>query len=290
MKNYVDLNIYTAFLERKYKKNDLIEEAIKSGVKMLSVTDYNFIHSDMDELRKKYSDITLINGCNILSTLKLSTGREIQVSVVALDFDEEKLKPFVDDYPTGKEEYVNAIREKLKKELDIEVPDYSALKEMYPDYNVGKICIADYIFKNNYAKSAKDAFNKYLEYGKKAFVNSSQYCEFKDMETIINKIISANGIPVLTNLYEVFLFESEREEVVKVFKEYTQNNIAGIEIYYKGITDSEHSMLKGFADKYNLMYSVGTGFYSEDKTYSVDEGFIPVDEKNIYHYLKKRHS
>ena len=116
-KLYCDLHTHSIRSDAELTRAEVIEEAKKNNIGVLSITDHNIEFDDMDELQAKHPDIKLINGSEVSTCYIVpDTGEEREIHVVALDF--ENTEHFINVLKHNRfdsEQYVNSIIQKLRE-------------------------------------------------------------------------------------------------------------------------------------------------------------------------------
>ncbi len=289
IKKLVDFHTHTVSSDGHYTVEEVIEMAIKKGIDAIAITDHNYIHDSIPLLQQKYKEIELINGCEISTFYTTETGKKIEVHIIALGFDEnnDNFKKLIMFNHPDKKVYVEKIRWKLKDNCNIDIPTYEELQALYPTQNVGRMQIADYLVKNNYAKDIDEAFDEYIgNYGKKkAFVNALDYCTYADFETVIRTVLEAGGIPVLAHL---FSYGIELSECYNLFKNFCKacNGKGGLEVYYIKYSDEMIEMLKDMADRSGIYLSTASDFHGRGND-SLNDKIYTVEENHVYNHIKK---
>lgn len=284
---YVDFHTHTTYSDSNYTPEELIEMAIHKGIKALAITDHNYIHDNISHLQHKYKDIEIINGCEIPTSYTTKEDQKIEVHIIALGFDDNNnFKRLIASNHPNKKAYVEKIREKLKGNCNIDIPTYYELKTLYPTQHVGRMQIADYLVKNNYANDLDEAFDEYIgNYGKrKAFVNTLEYCSYADFDLVIRSVLDAGGVPVLAHL---FSYGMELSEYYSLFRRFCHicDVKAGLEVYYLKYSNEMIDMLKDFAIRSNIFISTASDFHGRGNDVLNDKIYT-VEKQHVYHIIK----
>lgn len=287
---YVDFHIHTVLSDGNHTPDDVIGMAIAKGIKVLAITDHNYIHDNIPQLQDKYKEIELINGCEVSTTYVTENDKKIEVHIVALGFDENNanFRRLINKNHPNKKAYVEAIRQKLKNNCDIDIPTYEEFQKLYPTRHIGRMQIADYLVKNKYVNDIDSAFDEYIgNYGKrKAFENALDYCSYADFDDVIKAIIEAGGIPVLAHLFSYGIEISECFNLFERFYQTCDKN-GGVEVYYLKYSEEMINMLKKLVDKSGLYISTASDFHGRGSD-TLNNKIDIIDEKHVYNALKKR--
>ena len=285
---YVDFHTHTVCSDGNYTPEEVIEMAINKGINSLAITDHNYIHENISRLQNKYKDIELINGCEISTSYTTDEGKKIEVHIIALDFDEnnENFKNLIVSNHPDKKAYVENIREKLKDNCNIVIPSYDELKILYPTKHIGRMQIADYLVKNNYADDLDEVFDEYIgNYGKrKAFVNALDYCSYADFDLVIRSVIDAGGVPVLAHLFSYGIELSECYSLLRRFCHVCDGK-GGLEVYYLKYSDEMIDTLKELAIRYNMFISTASDFHGRGND-ALNNKIHEIEKQHVYHIIK----
>lgn len=287
-RKYVDFHTHTLCSDGHYTTEELIKEAISKGIKVLAITDHNYIHDDLAQLQSKYKDIELINGCEISTSYTTEKGEKIEVHIIALGFDEnnENLRKLTASNHTDKRAYIEKIREKLKENCNIDIPSYDELTALYPTKHIGRMQIADYLVKKGYANDIDEALDEYIgTYGKRqAFVNALDFCSYVDFDTAIRAVQDAGGVPVLAHLFSYGL---EMGECFGLFKQFYNacDKKGGLEVYYLKYSNELIEILENLAEQSGIYISTASDFHGRDKD-SLNDRVCKVDENHVYNLIK----
>lgn len=263
---YVNFHCHTLKSDGFCTAEELIERAIEqnAGATMiLAVTDHNKLFDEFPQLQEKYKDkIILIPGCEISTTYVVpSTGRKIEVHIIALDYDldNKELPKMLLKNHHDKRTYVEDILTKLET-IGIHVADsYEELVEYAkPSPHVGRMVIARKMFENKQVNSIDEAFDKYFgSYGDRLCYVDNDF-EFVSIEECVSTIIQSGGIPILCHPYFYDLTDGELLTLIKHFI-----NAGGIamETCYAFYTEEQQASLRKLCHAMGLKESAGSDYH-----------------------------
>ena len=135
---------------------------------------------------------------------------------------------------------------------------YDSLKLKTKSHHIGRLLIARIMVEKGLAGNIDEAFDRYI--GNKAdndCPKPSIEC-YTDLETAIEQILHAGGIPVLAHPLLYSLSDNELRKLLDKFKKLGGK---GIEVYYGLYTQEEIDYLLELAQEYNLIPSAASDFH-----------------------------
>lgn len=273
-----DLHVHTSESDGKYGMEEVVQRAIRSGVRVLALTDHNQAPEEtfFQWLYQKYKDqIELIRGAEISANYVASNGRNVELHIVALNFDSAKME-WLKKRRMDREGYVNAIRDKLAL-CGVQIPTYDELQKLYPETkHLGRKHIAEWMYQNGIVPSVDAAFDIYIgAFGeRRAFVESSEFRNYESMEEVIRLILDAGGIPVLAHLFYYRLDDEEIHRLLQRFKA-CAGELAAMEVLYSRYVEDKNLTERLFelANQYDILYSCGSDFHGQDENEKLGYAF-----------------
>ena len=256
--NYSDVDLHPFWL---------IELAVKKGIGVLGITDHNTIEGIKQV--NKYNPLIVDSGIQIIPGIELSAKVPIgRMHILGYDIDinNDSLNKKMDELKDNSINSVLSIMEQTKRDYGI-IFTYKDIKELInANHNLGRVDIAKLCIKYGYAKSVKEAFDKYLidAHNKTRTTRTSLL-----YEECIDLILQSNGIPVLAHPKSLEL--SEKEFLV-LLKELINLGLKGIEVYHSSHTYEEMKYYLDIANKYNLLISGGSDYHGSSVKPDIDLG------------------
>ncbi len=187
-----DLHVHTYYSDGIYSPQELIDNAIEKGLDGMAITDHDTVLG-IDEALKYSKDIL---DFKVIPGIELSCiGNYMEVHLLGyfIDYKDGELLSRTHDLRQHRIKRVEKIIEKLQS-LNLKV-DFEKIKEANDNGFVGRVAVARELKNKGYVSNIQEAFNKYLNPGKPAYVE-----RFKlSVEDGISLIKKANGIPVLAH-------------------------------------------------------------------------------------------
>jgi len=123
---------------------------------------------------------------------------------------------------------------------------------------VGRPHIGKVIVQKGYASSVSDAFARYLDKGRPAFVRQEKIAPARAIELITK----AGGVATLAHPYQTKLTGDLLERFVEQLGE---QGLQGIEVYYSRHTPEMIEHYRSIALRYNLVETGGSDFHGTPK-------------------------
>ncbi|MEW6619618.1 MAG: PHP domain-containing protein [bacterium] len=264
-----DLHIHTHFSDSSLSPEEIVEYAKGIGLKIIGITDHDSVEG-IDEALKyaKPYDIEVIPG------VELSAERENGELHILGYFIDWKNKWFNDElkiFRQTREKRAHLIISKLK-ELNVNI-DYEqviqVVKKNVGNEAISRLHIATVLHQRKMVDSIKDAFEKYLNYGAKAYVPKFSLTP----KQAIEMILKTGGIPVLAHPYFSKCNENLILELVKC-------GLKGIEVFHPQQNIKGQQFCQKMAQKYNLVMTGGSDCHGLFKE-SISIGMVTVDENVV---------
>lgn len=274
MINFADLHIHSTYSDGFLSPEDIAKAAIKQGIKCISITDHDTISSQYIA-KKIYNDLKIITGVEFSTEYK---GEQIHILGYFIDTENKALIEAISNIQTRRTERVEEILKKLaQNQINVEL-DYFKTNS---STSFGRGNIARELVSRGYAKTFKEAFLKYLDVGRPAYV------EVKKLNYIdvINLIHDSSGIPVLAHPGKIHR-SMGIEEMIKEFKNHGLN---GMEVYHTSHTSNQISTYYNLSKKYKLLITGGSDFHGrENAKISIGNSGINEELYNKLIYFKHR--
>ena len=263
----IDLHTHTNYSDGTWDLKTLLENAEKSNIEVLSITDHDTIKS-YKELEK--TDVKNIFKGNIIPGVEFSTVFDgVMFHLLAYDFDYKKLDDFIfKNYESKKLD--------LQKEFKfmIESCKRNNIKLGELEYEESKGWPIDIIFPE---------IKKYEE-NKKYFKQK----EWDDIDIFYNSCVTNKNFPVFVDfsihypkanivadavrnaggkLFVAHVFKYHLENTIDFLELLRKNNIIdGVEVYHSIFSEEEIKILERYCIDNNLLMSGGSDCHGEEKT------------------------
>lgn len=242
----LELHCHTTYSDGTLTPAELVAAAASSGVRALAVTDHDTM-SGWDEAFAAAA----VHGIEIVPGLELSTvhnGRSLHI----LGFypDPNKLQIPLNDRLEGRLRRSQEMVDKLAAMgYAIELPKTS------PGMAPGRPHIASALVQAGYAKSSREAFDRWLGDDGPAYVH---YEKFSIAEGI-DLLKSSGAVPVWAHPY---LFRGGAVEFV--LKELVDAGLMGVEVYHPSHSSSQIQKLKQLCLDCGLLMTGGSDYHGPE--------------------------
>lgn len=265
----MDLHTHTTASDGKLTPTELIDLAIKRGIKALAIADHNNVRGIKEALEySKNRDVEFVPGIEF-SANPGDLDKEIHIVGLFIDDNHNGIKKLI-----GRQEEFGVIASKrmIKRlnELDYEITFEECVNEKNR-ITFGRPTIAQVLMrKYPEFKDSKQVFNELLGKEGKAFFKN----EFASIGEIIDIVHASGGIVILA--HPAYLNDADA-----VIKEFIKLGGDGLEVEcpYEGFGEEGQRLRDKFrkiAEENNLIISGGTDFH--EKTEKVDLGDFGISE------------
>ncbi len=244
MKIEVDLHLHSNYSDGRYSVAEVIELAIKKGLKIISITDHDTIDGIQEaNVYAEAKGIQNIPGVEVSSEIE---GQEIHILGYFIDTQNPDLKLYLQKFKEERLYRAERILSKLKKlGVNITLDEVLQFSESKP---ITRPHIAFALIKKKIVKTYYEAFQKYLG----DFSDAYEKKHHSSPKVVIDLIKSCGGIAFLAHPYN--LSDGKLIDIIK-------SGIDGIEIYHPTIKKSRQDFLHKLALQYSLLESGGSDFH-----------------------------
>lgn len=260
--NKADLHLHTTASDGLLSPEEIVTTAYNKGLKAIAITDHDTVKGIKNAINKsKDINILVIPGIEFSCELK---NFEIHVLGLFVDVNCPNLIKVCDELELSRKNRIELIIKKLNS-LNINI-DYEKLSKNCKEGTLGRPHVARALVAKKYVDSVQEAFDRYLSYGKEAYVSRFKLL-IEDAISIIHK---SGGIAILAHPALIKDYKVET-----LLNEY---NFDGIEVYHSKHTDEDIKEFKNLANKYNLIITGGSDFHGEPDNIQVGDNYIFLEE------------
>jgi len=224
MSGKIDLHCHTMASDGELSAEELIDLAIKKGLKAIAITDHDSLGSLKNAI--EYSNgknIEVIPGIEISCDDPLFNHNKIDVLGFFIDYNNKSLINLIEHSNKKRDENKRKIIKKLNN-LGFEI-NFDDVKKTAKG-TFGRPHIAKFLLKKypNKFNSVRDVFDKYISAGKIAFVKPEDFTPIKNAVKIIK---DSKGVSILAHpgVYA-------RDNSTRLINFFIKNGGDGIETYY----------------------------------------------------------
>ena len=292
----VDLHTHSTYSDGTKTPKELLELAIKKNLAAIALTDHDTLDGievaikACKDLNNK-NQVTASKSALDYSTIELIPGVEVsthwdkcEVHIVGLFIDHNN-KEFQHFLKTQRDSRVNRNIQVCENFTKIGIPlTIEQMNQLYPNSVITRAHFADYLVKNKYVGDRNEAFERYLNPGKPAYVSRHKV----DPKEAIFYIHKSGGLAILAHPILYHLGNTALDNLVNTL---AKAGLDGIEALYSTYKPADERQIKALANKYNLLISGGSDYHGDNKPHiSLGTGmgklFVPEEvldnlKKNI---------
>ncbi len=249
-----DLHTHSVFSDGTYTPEEIINEALKTGLSAVALTDHNTVDG-LDAFILHASD----KNIDIAAGVEFSTDYNgVELHILGLFIKQQyfsHITELMTNVYRGKEQSNIQLIESLKR-VGI-VLDYEEIKNSTPNGMINRAHIAGEMMKKGYTHSVKEGFEKYLS------VSCGHYKEPERLTSsyIIDFIRSIGAVSVLAHPF----LNLDEDGLLRFLSSPDGKGLNGMECYYSLNDDETTEKSLRIADQFGLIYSGGSDFHGERK-------------------------
>lgn len=251
--SFADLHTHSVHSDGTFSVKEIVSSCCTKNIKYLSLTDHDTING-LSEAKKLCLEkkISFINGVEFSADFK---GEEIHILAYGFDTTNQKLLNILELFKEQRDKRNKKMLSKLK-DFGINI-DYDKLS-LEKNSTITRGDIAMEIFNLGFAKTTKDAFNKYVSKNGVAYVPKDAI-SYKEILNTINEIgaISSLAHPNIYNFYN--------SNLKTAISELKRCGLNSIECYHSSYNQNITNTLLGFCNRYDLLISGGSDFHGYKK-------------------------
>lgn len=250
----IDLHVHSNASDGTYTPAQVVELAVKKGLKAIALTDHDTIDGIGKALKAAAGKpIEIIPGIELSC---LYQGEEIHILGLYVDPDDPDFRAETD--------MLKGIRDKRNLEMLRRFNEAGislSLEEVMagnPDTVITRAHFARVLFQKGYVTTMDQAFKKYLVYG-------GPFCPRKETVTpqhAIQILTACKASPVLAHPLQYRLGDQKTEELVSFLKDL---GLQGLEVWHSSNNQYESGKLKKLAEQYGLFPTGGSDFHGANK-------------------------
>lgn len=289
----IDIHTHTTYSDGSFSVRELLEEAEKIGLTLLSITDHNTIQAH-HEMKK--SNIRNIFSGDIISGIEITTTYNGEtIEVLGYGFDLEIMQQFLDSN-------VLKFEEKQLKEYELIKNQYRKIGVIFDEDNIKfnpkvESCRVAFVneikkYPDNYKfflneESIKTAsgFTRNEVYNPKSPLYVEESSLFPSLEKTIEMIHQAGGVAFLAHTFAYS--PNIANQLMDIINNYS---LDGLECYYTTFTDEQSQYLVKVCEERKMLKSGGSDFHGTRKVnynLGTGNGNLNIDECNVKDWINK---
>lgn len=260
----IDLHLHTNHSDGTDSVEELLENAEKQKLEIISITDHNSVGAYFEleknpEIRKKF------NGEIVVGSEIKTTFNNTNIEILAYGIDYKNIDIKKENIMQVQSDILNHFI-KVAKKLGMKVDENIKVNVEDKDKTYASWVFCDNIMKYRENEEIIGPFNRITFYreheGNKNspfYYNTSKY--YDDCQTLINKIHKAGGLAFLAHGL-IYPFDDKRKTIEELVK---TTNIDGLECIYPLFNEEERKFMIGLCEKYNRFMSGGSDYHAKNK-------------------------
>jgi 3',5'-nucleoside bisphosphate phosphatase len=248
-----DLHSHSTASDGSLSPTDLIHRAHQQGVTALALTDHDTING-LAEAQQAASEagIRLIPGIELSATWE---NKCLHIVGLGIDPYNVSMTQGIHRQQSLRAERAQKIAAKLEKKRIS--GSYEAVCKTAGKGMITRSHFADFLVHHKYVTDTQDAFDKYLDRGKPAFVNTL----WAGLDETVQWINDSGGVAVLAHPLRYKLTGSWLNRTLAAFKDAGGK---GIEVVTGRSSTEEIKRTHFFAQKHDLLASQGSDFHTPE--------------------------
>ena len=248
----IDLHIHTTASDGTFTPAEIVRLAAEKGLRAVAITDHDTAHGYYEAAQAGEG-----LGIEVVPGIEISTKFKGAVHVLGYYIDPQApaLKEVLDWIVEDRDRRNRKMAELMAADgLPV---SYDMMHERFGEV-IGRPHFARLLIELGYARDMKDAFDRYVEKGRKYYLPR----EILPIDRAIEIIISAGGIPVLAHPFQ---YRLEEEELRCLIEYCMERGLRGMECRYSGYTPEQIAYLERLSEEYALVKTGGSDFHGANK-------------------------
>jgi predicted metal-dependent phosphoesterase TrpH len=269
----IDLHCHSHFSDGALSPTVLLEKAIRSGIKLLAMTDHDTT-AGLDELHNAANgvDIQIINGIELSTRWK---KHDIHILGLNIKPDADALLSLIAKQNKSRILRAKTIAQSLSS-AGIQ-NTYQKAYDIAGHERLGRPHFAQVLVNEGLVPDLQAAFKHFLGRGKIAYVPT----EWVSVQDATTSIIEAGGCAVIAHPLKYKLTRSKLNTLITEFKSAGGH---GLEVVSGEMIQSQINELAGLCLRFDLMASSGSDYHHElSRTGLGQQRQLPVNCQPVWH-------
>jgi len=254
----VDLHVHSTASDGTFSPPEILRMAREAGLAALAITDHDTLDGAKQALTEGIPpDLSFLTGVEISAAppAGFSITGSLHILGYGIELEDPELNLALKTLQDARRRRNPQILERLRSlAMTIREED---LARASGNSQTGRPHIAREMVRCGYAASIDDAFDRFLGFGKPAYVAKYRI----PCQEAIERILAAGGIPVLAH---PFLIPSlDQEGLRRLVAHLAGMGLGGIEVYYPGHSPVQVEQALLLAKESRLLITGGTDFHGD---------------------------
>lgn len=259
-----DLHVHSTYSDGIKSMNELGKEAKAAGLAGFAITDHDTIAG--------WSEINAINresGVVVFPGVEVSTEwekRDVHILGYAIQNSANLREKLIFLAESRVKRIESVIAKFTAMGIKITMAEVMAKAG---EGTIGRPHVASVLAEKGYVKDRQDAFDRYLNRGKPAYVERVKFSPFE----AVKMIKSCGGYAVLAH--------PGLDNASLLIDDLVQTGLDGIEAYHSSHTAEASARFEALAKRYNLFVTAGSDYHGHSDTLYGGIGSLGLDEKRL---------
>ncbi len=262
----IDLHVHTTASDGTLPPAEAVVHALLRGLSAIAITDH-----DTPAGIPEAVDAGRVCGVEVVPGIEVSVdyqGRGIHILGYFIDPAAFSLRHLLSWVVAERRRRNELIAEAMRADgIDIRLRD---LDRGDPKSVIGRPHFAAALAERGYASDVTDAFEKYLNKGRKYYRKRS----YIPLRQGLDVIRDAGGMPVMAHPLQYRFDEPELLELVRTLSD---GGIVGMECLYSAYDTQQSEYLKGLAARFGLAVTGGSDFHGARKPIEMGTPDVPYE-------------
>lgn len=289
----IDLHTHTTYSDGSYSVKELLDEAEKVGLTLLSITDHDTVQAHYElknpDIRNRFSG-KILNGVEITTSYKGET-----IEILGYGFDLDVMQQFLKDN-------VLTYDEKQLKEYELIKNQYKKIGVIFNEENIEfdpkkSSCRAAFaaeikkypgnykFFLNKDSINTSSGFTRNEVYNPKSPLYVDESSLFPSLEKTIEMIHKSGGLAFLAHTFAYS--PNISKELLNIINNYS---LDGLECFYTIFTGEQTNYLKQICEDRQMLMSGGSDFHGCRKinhNLGTGNGNLSIDESVVKNWAEE---
>lgn len=265
----IDLHTHTTRSDGIVAPAELVRQAFDAGVRLLALTDHDNLagYREVAASGAVPPGLTLIPGVEINAIVPRDLGLwegELHILGFGVDPDSDAFEATLATQRQSRRIRFDQMLERLRA-LDVPIDAHLGELTTNDDDALGRPTVARALIAAGYASSVEDAFDRWLSWGRPAYVPRTGL----DPVGAIRAIRAVGGLPSLAHF-------SEAPNHVPVLRELVEAGLGGFEVYYRSFDVPTVAAVREVAGELGLIATGGTDYHGDFGPYAESHALLWV--------------
>jgi len=255
VRSVIDLHTHTLFSDGSLTPTEVVELAVREGLRAVAITD----HDSIDGLEEALAAGVRL-GIEVVPGVELNLEHD-QVTMDLLGYfldrcPGDEMQAALAELRAYRDERNARILERL---AGLGVPiEPEELAAIAVDGAAGRPHIGEAMRRRGYVDSISDAFKRYLRRGAPAWVDRRRL----SLAQAVRLLRDSGGLPVIAH---PGIIRTDRAGLAAVVRDAARHGVVGLECHYPLHDDETVAACRGLCERYGLVATGGSDFHGDVK-------------------------